>query len=361
MWQNNLSLGFLIGLSFSFGFGLPSFLKNLVLFKECNMPTYNGPVIDDTPQLWIASTGAVAGDASQEGVVLSRSGLIFPNVLLVGSQKAGTTAVAFWLLSLHATCGGRTFDNEPGYFKKEVHFFDHEERFRLGKEFYARRFEQCNSSDFVIDATPKYAHHAIRIADFYRQYGGLLSLKVMMILREPISRELSAYNHKKANSVNLAYMSKTNNHVGRKFLLKKNYTSFDEYVDEELVLDLTTNSRNAHSLYSTHLRQWFDVLQRDQIMILSYHELITDPVTFQRRVEGFLGLSPERGEYSLKSKKNEKSFPGKEVIPSCLTQKKLADIFQLPNKDLYALLAQKPGPPMEQKPFPEFEVMPCYD
>ena len=49
------------------------------------------------------------------------------------------------------------------------------------------------------------------------------------------------------------------------------------------------------------------------------------------------------------------------MIRSCPSQNKLADIFQPSNKDLYAKLAQNPGPPMEQRPFPEFEVAACRD
>lgn len=58
--------------------------------------------------------------------------------------------------------------------------------------------------------------------------GCILSLKVMMILREPVSRELSAYNHWKDKP------------SGANWSLKKNYTSFDEYVNEELILVLTS-------------------------------------------------------------------------------------------------------------------------
>ena len=61
------------------------------------------------------------------------------------------------------------------------------------------------------------------------------------------------------------------------------------------------------------------------------------------------------------SKNNVKTYRGKEMIPSCPSQNKLADIFQPSNKDLYAKLAQNPGPPMEQRPFPEFEVAACRD
>ena len=171
----------------------------------------------------------------------------------------------------------------------------------------------------------------------------------MMILREPVSRKLSLYNHMKFN------FGGTNT----KMTLKKNYTSFDEYVDEELVLVLTHQTRKV-PLNSTHIRQWFDVLKREQILILSYHELKNDPTTFQRRIEDFLGLPPNNGRSQMKTL-NAKTFSGKEAVPSCQSRNKLAGIFQPHNKDLYALLAQNPGPPMEQRPFPEFEVAACHD
>jgi hypothetical protein len=168
------------------------------------------------------------------------------------------------------------------------------------------------------------------------------NLKVMLILREPVSRELSAYNHLKYKTVT----------GSGSWALKRNYSSFDEYVDEEKL--------SERGFYSLQLRQWFRELKRDQILILSYHELKGDPTTFQRRIVDFLGLPPN----SVKSKMvstNVNSFPGKEAVLSCGTRNKLKMRFQPHNEDLYSLLTQNPGPPMEQRPFPEFEVAACKD
>jgi hypothetical protein len=286
---------------------------------------------------------------AQGNVTSSVSAIIVPNVLLVGAQKAGSSTVAKWLSSLKSTCDAQTFDNEPPWYGKEVHFFDIQERFEHGKEFYARRFDHCGSSDLVIDATPNYATFATRIGDFYLQLrmissanGHISNLKVMLILREPVSRELSAYNHMKFNTV-------TGSDV---WALKRNYSSFDEYVDEEKLSNL--------GFYSTQLRQWFRILKRDQILILSYHELKRDPTTFQRRIVDFLGLPPNSVNSKMESA-NFKAFTGKEAVLSCRTRNKLGMTFQPHNEDLYALLTQNPGPPMEQKPFPEFEVAACKD
>ncbi len=323
---------------------------NIFMIPPSELNSIHGAAVMDAPT-------AAAEATAQEGVAPSGSALIFPNVLLIGTQKAGTTAVAHWLSSSPATCTALTFDNEPRWYNKEVHFFNQPERFQHGQEFYARRFEHCTSSKFVIDATPNYAPHAGRIGDFYHQLSGCISsLKVMMILREPVSRELSAYNHRKDKP------------PGANWSLKKNYTSFDEYVDEELILALTNRptlpqnfSQWFFSLYAIHLRHWFDVLERDQILILSYHELIRDPMTFQRRIEEFLGLPPSGKLKNVTTKKNVKSFPGKDAVVSCRSRNKLAGIFQPYNENLYALLAQNPGSPMEQNPFPEFEVAACHD
>ncbi len=150
--------------------------------------------------------------------------------------------------------------------------------------------------------------HADRIGDFYCQlsmnsssYGRLSFLKVMMILHMPTRKPRL---RGKSGHWNF-------------------YTSFDEYVDKELVLVLTSHLTppQVPSLYSTHLRQWFDVLKRDRILILSYHELISDPTIFHRRIEGFLGMSSNNGKSKkLTTKTNVKSFPGK--VSSCCSRNK---------------------------------------
>ena len=80
-----------------------------------------------------------------------------------------------------------------------------------------------------------------------------------MILCEPVSRELSAYNHRK-------FVFNGLNWQASKMNLAKNYTSFDEFVNKEIFLRLTRQASSL-SFYSAHLKQWFDVLKRDQILI----------------------------------------------------------------------------------------------
>ena len=293
-----------------------------------------------------------------------------PNVLLAGTQKAGTSAVAGWLFSAHGVCSAQTFADEEYWMAKEVHFFDLEQRFEQGAAFYLRRFEHCNSFDFIMDATPEYAMYAFRIGNFYRELGNNYSvantpldgfipgLKVMMILREPVSRELSWYNNM---AFNMKFPSLAN---GKENVMEFNY-SFDEYTDEVLLRDATQFLDDGQcyggicrSMYSKLISQWLQVIPRSQMLILSYRELKDDPDTFMKRIEGFLGLPPNKPKATL-IQENVNSFAEKTPLPSCRSKNKLAGIFQPFNEELYALLRQNPGPPMEQSPFPEFDVQEC--
>jgi hypothetical protein len=226
-----------------------------------------------------------------------------------------------------------------------------------------------------MDATPDYGIHANRIRHFYRSQSLNLAtplggLKVILILREPVARELSWYNHKKD-----MYFKDQKHTDPRAFWLnvvkdERNRTvySFDEYVDEFLLQkqpsilkakDFSCRGTMCKSVYSIQLQQWFEWMPRDRMLILSYQELMTDPMISMKRIEDFLGLPNKH--HTEFDKTNTHSHPNKTALPSCQTRNKLAAIFQPWNEELYDLLERNPGPPMELRPFPKFEPAACQD
>lgn len=88
-----------------------------------------------------------------------------PNVLVIGAQKGGTTALAGWLRDSGYFCIPKVFQGEPHYFAKEVSFFNHDHRYEQGVEFYAKRFNHCNDEEypFQIDATPHVIKYPERV------------------------------------------------------------------------------------------------------------------------------------------------------------------------------------------------------
>jgi hypothetical protein len=80
--------------------------------------------------------------------------IILPNILLIGAQKAGSTAIANWLFE-NGVCRRQVFEGEAEYFRKEVQFFDQKHRYEQGMEFYSKRNELCDRSTFMMYATAK--------------------------------------------------------------------------------------------------------------------------------------------------------------------------------------------------------------
>ena len=281
-----------------------------------------------------------------------------PSVQIIGAQKAGTSALADWLFD-----GGyrrpRVLNNEPWYYSKEVHFFECDWRYNKGLEFYAKRFES-KQSDFMdctmtIDATPETLQFPERVRSTYEAAGGHQAnhLKILVILREPVSRELSLYNHLVFDILNLD-VSERNEWNNQVLKSDGSIMSFDDFVSNVSIPAIRRHSgpgmSSRHGLYATHLRKWFDCFDRSQILVLSYEELQHQPQKVQDRVQLFLG----RDIAGTLRHSNSNDHPSKVKVPSDTAQNTLTEIFQTPNEDLYQLLDASPGPSMEQRPFPRF-------
>jgi hypothetical protein len=282
-----------------------------------------------------------------------------PTVQLIGAQKAGTSAVADWLFEEGRFCRPTVHGDEPSYYSKEVHFFDSELRYKQGVTFYAQRFLNCgamNGLDRTMDATPDTLPFADRVRSTYEAAGGgqVKTVKIIVILREPVSRELSLYNHLAFDCRRLGSSERTSwhkqaTHENESIML------FDEFVFDKSIPALgreTGPGRSTrHGLYATHLRKWFELFDRKQILVLSYDELQHDPGKLQARIQTFLGYTIP-GQLR-RSNSNDSQY--KIESPSCEAKQALLTVFAPLNEQLYHLLESNPGPSMEPRPFPRFQ------
>jgi hypothetical protein len=287
-----------------------------------------------------------------------------PSLLLIGAQKAGTSAVADWLFD-----GGfrrpHVFGDEPEYYCKETHFFDIDWRFHQGLDFYARRFRDDGTGGPALDATPDTLQFAVRVRDIYERAGGNQAdtVKLIVILRDPIARELSLYNHLAYDCRHLepSHLSGWHKQVTN---ADGSVMSFDEFVscvcmpalslDDASSHDWKRPGRSSrHGLYARYLQEWFDLFsRRDQILVLSYQELCHNPGKLQDRIRDFVGL-PIPG-IIRKANANDSHF--KVVRPSPEAKQRLASVLEPHNQRLHRLLESRPGPPMEERPFPRFNM-----
>ncbi|CAJ1950824.1 unnamed protein product [Cylindrotheca closterium] len=274
-----------------------------------------------------------------------------PLVLLIGAQKAGTSAIADWLFDHGGFSRPNVFDGEPSFYSKEVHFFDIDHRYCKGPMFYGERFDGCDG----VDATPDTLQFAERVHNCYKAAGGnqMRLVKIMVILREPILRELSLYNHL-AHDCRFLPLSERTSWQEQVLDDDGDIMSFDDFVAQVSLPGLATKSDSGrssrHGLYAAHLNQWFELFDRSQILVLSYQELQENPRSLQQRIQKFLGREIP-GELK---RANSNDHDHKVRLPSKKALALLVDIFESENEKLYGLLEANPGPSMEQRPFLRF-------
>ena len=261
--------------------------------------------------------------------------LFLPNILFLGAQKSGSTSISQWLFE-GGVCQAHTYEGDPEYFAKEVHFFDKVDRYEQGMQFYSQRFLHCQRPDIdlTMDATPDYLTFPDRIIEGYTKANALDTLKVMFIVREPVSRELSLYNHAHYYNKDLP-------------------PTFEEYAEVTLKERISNPKKveHHHGKYIDHLKKLASAISRDRILVLSYDEVKADPEKVQWRIEQFIGREVPGGLQTLNSHSSVKKQTG----VSEHAMQVLQPLFEAKNQELYQFLNDNPGPWMEQHPFPPFQ------
>uniref|UniRef100_A0A7S4JMQ5 Sulfotransferase domain-containing protein n=1 Tax=Odontella aurita TaxID=265563 RepID=A0A7S4JMQ5_9STRA len=303
-----------------------------------------------------------------------------PQILLAGVQKSGSTALAEFLARA-GVCFSRANHSHQ---EKEVHFFDHEEAYSKGVHFYSQKFAHCKNLTLAADATPNTFGFPLHVKNTYELAGkkALETLKIIVVLREPVARELSWYNHR---------LYKTCSSDGTDNLCRKNGTklfkqdesgsrfhTFPAYAD--MIIDkiskITKFTRAVHppptsmhedmfgdmfGLYGDILETWFQHFDRKRILLLSYDELKRNEQSFLQRVFSFLELEvdPALIEHGTSSMNTLRSV-SKLKFPPCDIQERLSKAFLPSNEKFFRMLDQEEeGPSMEQRPFPRFRLSNC--
>jgi len=283
-----------------------------------------------------------------------------PNVLLIGVQKGGSTAIWTWLTQ-HNVCIGETFPDkyaeEKKHFKKEMHFFDHPSRYERGVDFYKEHYQHCVNNltkneaekQLIIDATPDTFWFPKNVFEVYKNDP---NLKIIVSLREPISRELSLYNH-----MIQQYKIRPN----QTWIKNIFHTNGTIKTFEEKILDMDKQYyKNSH--YALYLTKWFTLFDPNQILVLSYEKEVRPGTSAKERIMEFLGPSLLFGDPyrpyqpGTFDEANEMNHAQKIQMP-CSVVERLSPVMDGWNKELYELIASHK--PRGISIFPEFEPVGC--
>lgn len=250
-----------------------------------------------------------------------------PDFLIIGAQKAGTTAL-FAYLRWHPEITGPSW--------KEISFFDR--RYRADARAYRASFpvkprqwlvaRRRGRWPLVGEASPSYILHPLAPQ---RARELVPEARLIALLRNPVDRAYSHYQHEVR--------------LGREPL------SFEDALDREderlrgeverIVADPSYFSEAwwnytyaARGRYAEQLERWLAAFPRDQLLVLLTEELQADTAGTYARVLDFLGARP----HELSS--YPRIFDHEYASMEPATRTRLDSEFEEPNRELARLLGR---------------------
>ncbi|XP_030752854.1 heparan sulfate glucosamine 3-O-sulfotransferase 1 [Sitophilus oryzae] len=193
-----------------------------------------------------------------------------PQAIIMGVRKCGTRAL-LEMLYLHPMV-----QKAAG----EVHFFDRDENYNKGLEWYRTQMPHSHYGQITIEKSPSY-FVTPEVPERIRAMNA--SVKLLLIVREPVTRAISDYTQLRANAATASPAT---------------FPTPAPKSFEQLVMHQNGSVNEAYrplaiSVYHHYLHRWLEVFSRDQLLIVNGDQLIEDPVPQLKRIEKFLGLEPK--------------------------------------------------------------------
>jgi hypothetical protein len=245
-----------------------------------------------------------------------------PDFLIIGAQKAGTTALYAYLRRHPAITG-------PSW--KEVSYFDR--HYGRGEAWYRGNFPNRVRArgKLVGEASPSYIFHPLGPE---RVKALVPEARLVALVRNPVDRALSHYHHEVA--------------LGREPLPFEDALDAEEKrlrgEEERLAADPSYFSRawwshayKSRGRYAEQLERWLAAFPREQLLILPSEDLGGEPERTHARVLDFLGAAPHR--LDAYPRVYERQYEA--MTPE--TRERLAAEFGAPNRRLYELLGRDLG------------------
>lgn len=210
-----------------------------------------------------------------------KSEMAYPNLLICGAVKAGTTSVFRYLAAHPEVCASS---------KKELNIF-HANGGHLDKNtlnHYQSFFQHCADPGLMrLEASPAYFIGGDRIATKIDEL--MPDAKLIFILREPLGRYVSHFTYWTAKT------DKVPPGVG-----------ISEFLAVGLDVELGNEKRsNIHDWspkatrmirsgrYEKYLSSYLNIISKDRICVVFYEDLACDPTSFMRQICDFAGIDAD--------------------------------------------------------------------
>ena len=197
----------------------------------------------------------------------------YPDFIIIGAQKAGTTYL-YSLLRQHPQI------IEP--VNKEAHFFDYDFNYRKGRFRYKLNFNlsfRFNNGQKTFEATPDYISHK----ETPKRIKQLLpTVKIIVLLREPISRAYSGWKMH-----HYAFKEK------EKYKWLHDPRKFEDVVEKAISErdDWHTMNHVGKGLYGQQIENFLKYFDKEQMLFLYQKDLKENTQITFNKVAAFVGIN----------------------------------------------------------------------
>ncbi|MBI2378476.1 MAG: sulfotransferase [Deltaproteobacteria bacterium] len=209
----------------------------------------------------------------------------FPNVVIIGTMKGGTTSLFGWLSQHPEVLVSST---------KEVHFFDHHRPAGKSVDWYRAHFplfaeveavRRLRGRAVTLEATPSYMFDPRAPAQLFEL---IPNARLICLLREPAERAYSHYQHSvRKGREPLSFQAAIDAEASR-----------TRPSPSERVLDHGKKARDyayvGRSLYAEQLARWLALFPRRQLLAIRSEDLFQDGRAVHDQVVEWLGLDAVR-------------------------------------------------------------------
>ena len=246
-----------------------------------------------------------------------------PDFLIIGAQKSGTTSL-YSFLAQHP--------NITPALKKEVHYFDLNYNRKI--KWYRSFFPKTKSTNDQLlnltgEASPQYIFHPHSL---YRIKKTLPNVKIIVLLRNPVNRTYSHYQHQvRVGREKLSFEDALEMEIGR---------TEDEY--NKMLDNNQYNSHNylmysykARSNYYPQIKKCLSIFDKKNVLIIQAEKFDLEPENQFARVLNFLGLP--NYEINFSKRFNVHKYPPINEK----TKNDLESFFRPYNEKLFDLIGEK--------------------
>ncbi|XP_037090910.1 heparan sulfate glucosamine 3-O-sulfotransferase 1-like [Pollicipes pollicipes] len=186
-----------------------------------------------------------------------------PAAIIIGVRKGGTRAL-LEMINIHPQVMRAS---------REVHFFDRDENYRRGLEWYRKRMPFSFDDQVTVEKSPSYFVTPTVPGRVYQMNP---SVRLIVVVREPVTRLISDYTQ---------YLEKW-------AVERRPIRSLAEMVLRPDGSVRAESKLVKASLYQRHLKRWLEYFPRAALLVVDGDRLISDPLPEVRRVESHLHLQP---------------------------------------------------------------------